>query len=392
MRALFIFILLPFLSHADFTVTSVKKIPLFLHLGLKKQDRVIKLNNKKVTSQSDFIKLLKKSKTKIKNKITVKRKKSQIFIYYTKTKNNSIRKKYYKLVSKTGRPHIDVHELSKKEAKFLLKRLSKYQRGRVTGLNAFVYKKPNFDSKKLGFLPTAVMAVLSKKIYVGPHQFGTFYKVFYSKSKKKKLIGFISEVDVTPEFTRNKKKNPEFAKAEDVVLSKTSLPQKQSKPSKKPLVQLKKDKLFFVLGPSFLLKVSHLNLIEGTSYLGLRAGIYKVLHNRLNLDVSLLSQAFINPSWLYLNLTPSYRLINRLAYSLHVGWGFCIEGDLLKDHFSSFKSEFPISFSVKTNFFKNIIWTHEVTFSPLILQPSTSKNQTSESYPFSYSTSFTYSF
>ena len=79
------------------------------------------------------------------------------------------------------------------------------QKAYITTLNSAIYEIPDFDSKKLKHLPQGKQVTISKKIfYPKDHNFGSFYKIFSSKDKKK-VVGYVSEAEVVPQFIKNDK-------------------------------------------------------------------------------------------------------------------------------------------------------------------------------------------
>ena len=74
------------------------------------------------------------------------------------------------------------------------------QRAYVIASYSIVYKQANFDSDKIHSLHKGSKVIISKKIFRPAHNFGSFYKVFLSRPKK--IVGYVSEVDLAPEFIK----------------------------------------------------------------------------------------------------------------------------------------------------------------------------------------------
>jgi hypothetical protein len=77
-----------------------------------------------------------------------------------------------------------------------------------------VYPKLSFDSDPVAYLNEGDKVKISRKKYKGLDGFGLFYKVILSNGKS----GFISDVEVIPQFTKTKftkkeKENPDFEEA-----------------------------------------------------------------------------------------------------------------------------------------------------------------------------------
>lgn len=94
---------------------------------------------------------------------------------------------------------------------------SKSQIGIVSFDQTPVYKSPDFDSVPVDYLPKDKKIKISTKVYKGPTNFGSFYKVVYYKGKKK-IVGYIADNEVVPKYKRggkDKVANPVFEKMED---------------------------------------------------------------------------------------------------------------------------------------------------------------------------------
>ena len=92
------------------------------------------------------------------------------------------------------------------------------QRAYVTQSQAIVYKAPDFDSEQAAALPRDRVIAISTKIYRPKNLFGSFYRVFVNKPYR--IRGYISEVDVIPQFKKTKKglkKNPKYAAKEKAL-------------------------------------------------------------------------------------------------------------------------------------------------------------------------------
>ncbi len=77
------------------------------------------------------------------------------------------------------------------------------QRGIVNEVNAIVYIHPDFDANQIATIPRNKIVAISTEIYRPKNLFGSFYRIFLNKPKK--IKGYISEVDVVPQYTKNKK-------------------------------------------------------------------------------------------------------------------------------------------------------------------------------------------
>lgn len=92
---------------------------------------------------------------------------------------------------------------------------------------AAVYKVPNFDAPVLGYLEQGEKVLASRKIYKGIGGLGTFYRVRTQKG----LQGFVSDIDLVPQFKGNSpqksekessilppgSENPQYEEVEDII-------------------------------------------------------------------------------------------------------------------------------------------------------------------------------
>ena len=99
-----------------------------------------------------------------------------------------------------------------------------FQRAYISRSNSFVYSKPDFDSSQFRSLSIGKLVLISRKIYLPHHSFGSFYRIFLFRPKK--LIGYISEAEVIPEFRLNQGVytiNPNYNKAKKYKTSRQTL-------------------------------------------------------------------------------------------------------------------------------------------------------------------------
>lgn len=83
--------------------------------------------------------------------------------------------------------------------------------GAVRNSGAAVYKNRSFDSDPIAYLEEGQKVKISRKKYKASDGFGLFYKIVVNK----KIKGYISDVEVVPQFTKTKyskkiKENPDF--------------------------------------------------------------------------------------------------------------------------------------------------------------------------------------
>ena len=105
------------------------------------------------------------------------------------------------------------------------------QRAVVVENQAIIYTQPDFDAEQIMKLPNNKIIAISTKIYRPKNLFGSFYRIFINKPRK--IRGYISEIDVLPQYKRAKDGyvlNKEYQQKEQVLKQvKTELIQTEKK-------------------------------------------------------------------------------------------------------------------------------------------------------------------
>ncbi len=76
------------------------------------------------------------------------------------------------------------------------------QRAVVIENQAIVYAQPNFDAKQIMQLSNNKIIAISTQVYRPKNLFGSFYRIFINKPHK--VRGYISEIDVLPQYKKTK--------------------------------------------------------------------------------------------------------------------------------------------------------------------------------------------
>lgn len=360
---------------SGYRVLHVKNSTFFRKVKLRKGDLVHSVNKQPVRSKKDFHKAVAKfSKKEKKFSLVVTRNKKKFLVSYkiqnSKKKNKILisrisqitpkgkgkfqrRKKHSRKIASVKQPksiikqkkHIEKPqkikqaplpqnkkptENNKQKAKKEKRKRSlvpkKYkshlQRAFVTSLNSFIYKRPNFDATQLYPLEVGEKILVSRKIFRPPHKFGSFYKIFLFHPKK--IVGYISEAEVTTEFLNEAGKyvlNPKYEMAEqqmkedkvlDIGLFEKKIRKKQTeKPAPK-----KKKKYYVGLSAGF----SSLSTLQYQEHIlfGSRLSGYGLLVSSLNMDFNFMASPY-TPLLLHFDVSASYPLIaskNYLVYLL----------------------------------------------------------------------------
>ena len=196
---------------------------------------------------------------------------------------------------------------------------SHLQRAYITSLNSFIYKKPNFDAKQLYPLEVGEKILISRKIFRPPHKFGSFHKILLFKPKK--IVGYISEAEVTPEFFNEEGSftpNPKYKLAEqqmkeDKVLDLSLFEKKARRTKKKKSASKKKKKYYIGLSAGFsAVPVSQYDVL-----MGLRLSGYGLLISSVNMDFNLMTSPY-TPLLLRFDISGSYPLIASNDYFIHL--------------------------------------------------------------------------
>lgn len=293
---------------------------LFKNLKLRRGDKVRRFNNRPIKSYKQFVFYLKKLKSKSKFRILVIRKNKRVHLDYLFTKGRLFSKTSYKLLKVS---HAKKPKKITKSEKLFNKYRHKLQSAYTLQVEAFIYDHPDFDAKKIHSLRPGYKIIISKKIYYPVTRFGSFYKVYIKKPRK--IVGYISEIDVIPEFKKTKGEyvaNPRFAMAEKY---KGKIGQISSRESK--LNSYKSSSFLKRTYPSFL-GISFFGEITsgGFNIEERQTGIYISSHkiSDLTLDIN---AVFSNRPSVALDIFAVYErihLINQVP--LRLGLGFRVEG------------------------------------------------------------------
>ena len=294
-----------------FSLSIIRKKKKFLIsykiIPFKTKQKIIISKVKEIKTYTASIKKKKRRKKRrlasVSNKKTSKRKTNKA----TTTPNKKTSKTKQTLVPKKYKPHL--------------------QRAYVLTLNSFVYKQPDFDSPQLYPIPVGKQILISKKIFRPRHNFGSFYKVFLFHDKK--IIGYISEAEVAPEFLKKNdeyKINPAFKLAKkqmkndkvlDIDLIDKANKQRQKKES--PKNSSKKNKNRYVgLSVGGILKYSK-NPQENV-LLGVRLSGYNLLISSLNMDFNF----NFTPSdfkFVHFDILTAYPILKSTPYYLFIMGG-----------------------------------------------------------------------
>ena len=210
-----------------YKIPHSKKPKLLEKMNLKSGDYILSIDQKRIDGQSSFYKnltlVLKKTNPfqirfqrknkkialsyqsipqgagKYKLKVLNKNSSRQIASSSSKIKTSSSNKASPKK-SPVPQSSSKVKSPSKRKSLVPEKLRDQVQRAYVNRSNSFVYSEPNFDAPKLQSLSIGKHILISRKVYLPSHGFGSFYRVFLFREKK--IIGYVSEAEVISEFTK----------------------------------------------------------------------------------------------------------------------------------------------------------------------------------------------
>ena len=214
-------------------------------------------------------------------------------------------------------------KLSKKEKKLLAKKSKYLQRAYVLQMNSQVYEKPHFDAPPAYIVPAGGKILISRKIFTPLSRFGTFYKIFIHKDRK--VVGYISEIDVVSQFERGGHKiNPRYAilrtQSDNRQGPVEKLREKKNWPvppeSSGPAVKKKRGNRF--AGLSLLVKWDGEQNIK-RFLAGVKLSGQGFLSSSLNMDMNIMSDVKLQR--FYIDLLGIYELIRGRDASLYFGGG-----------------------------------------------------------------------
>ncbi|MCY4321199.1 MAG: hypothetical protein OXC37_02170 [Bdellovibrionaceae bacterium] len=322
-------------------------------MKLKKRDTILSIEKQAVTNKKQVYKIL-SGLLKNKSNLSLKLKRdSQELIFYYKAVPYKNKKKLTlsqkELVTteplvKSANKKI-VQEEKKKKKTIVPKKYKPYmQRAYISSSNSFIYKDPDFDSIKLQTLPIGKQVLISKKIFRPSHNFGTFYKIFLFKEKK--VIGYVSEAEVIPEFKRKDKKfisNPSFKLAkkyilENKILSLDSIEEIKNESNKskssKNTSSNKRKYIGLSIGLTFPYTKAF-NLMEN-SFIGIKFSGYNLLISYLNMDINLIGS--YDRRHFYLDILATYPILNFRHYHLFAMGGIMSDLSLNENYLMHEKS------------------------------------------------------
>lgn len=261
-------------------------------------------------------------------------------------------------------PHL-FDRLSQKEKKLLAKKSKYLQRAYVLQMNSQIYEKPHFDAQPIYIVPAGGKVLISRKIFTPPSKFGTFYKVFIHKDKK--IVGYISEIDVVSQFERGNqnKINPRYAILKTRLSSgnKTGKIPSQTDKAKWPVSSdfpekaAKKKKGNRFAGLSLLVKWDGEQNIK-KFLAGVKFSGYGFLSSSLNMDMNIMSD--VEFKQFYFDLLGIYEFIRGRSASLCFGGGLGVGIDRLSQQVTP---GFAGSLGLRTVLLTGIFWQNELRIS-----------------------------
>ena len=323
-------------SKRGYQIASSDKSKLLQKIKLKSGDQVLSINQNPISNSSSFYKNLYSSIKKTKPfQIRLKRGTKKLSLGYQATplgkgkyKLQSLSKNNFrKLASiqnatpskKTTQkssgspvqnpsqnkntPNKEASNKTSQKTKSLVPEKYKpyMQRAYISRSNSFVYSQPNFDAPKLQTLTIGKLVLISRKVFLPPHSFGSFYRIFLFREKK--LIGYVSQAEVIPEFIKKNnsyRPNPNYKKAKlyktkkqilkieeiEDAIPKSKKAQIQKETQKRLLLQTKYKKYFGLsVGYSPYLNSGRTQAYEDL-FLGFKFSAYSPkIHLDFNLDL-----------------------------------------------------------------------------------------------------------
>ena len=324
----------------QFALSSAPKRSVLSRMGLKKGDVIKRLNEKPVPSRKAFLRRLGWIKPKKKFSVDLERGGRDLRFVYERGS-----KKRFRLIEKTSLGDSEkppVRKLSGKKTKsgagWKKKRKRLLQNGYVIALKTLVYDKPDFDAKQIHALPSGTKTLMSKKIVRPKHRFGSFYKIFITEPKK--IVGYISEVEVIPQFVKYGKRyfpNPRYKMAAKQIDKEGAVDLQNLLKKEKPYI----DEDSRSLPPSeqsakyryagFSAGLSNFSfsrsLLREDFHLGLKFSGYNLLISSWNMDYNL-SFSLFNPYYWHGDIMTGYAFFRGMKYHIYLLAGLQLNVDI----------------------------------------------------------------
>ena len=256
-------------------------------------------------------------------------------------------------------------KLSQKEKKLLAKKSRYLQKAYVLQMNSQIYDQPHFDAQPIYIVPAGGKILISRKIFIPPSKFGTFYKVFIHKDKK--VVGYISEIDVVSQFEKGdqNKINPRYAILRTRLKSgnKAGEIPSQTDKAKWPVSSdfqgqdAKKKKGNRFAGLSLLAKWDGEKSIKGF-LAGVKLSGYGFLSSSLNMDMNIMSD--VEFKQFYFDLLGVFELIRGKGVSLYCGGGLGVGIERISQQVTPGLAG---SFGLRTVLLTGIFWQNELRIS-----------------------------
>ena len=338
-------------------ILNVQKGSVFEELGLKKNDMILKINKTPLNNSKHFIRLFRKFRKK-NFTLTLLRKSQTLRLSYVVRQdplslNYKYKLKNSRLVGKSVVPKDILAEHSHLLQKAFI----------IQAEGSLVYDRPSFDGKQVHWIPFGEKAVVSKKILKPEREMGTFYKVFLKKPKK--IVGYISEVEVVPELIKRKSgryiTNPEYdlwklkitqgsLKIDDT--SDTLFPENEIKKSSS------KTHLNRFVGISLGSSFEPAQSFQDRLRFGLKFGVYNLQFLNINMDINVI----FNPKWEDVSFDIMGGYVFLQAGKFKAGASAGLKTDI-QFEFQDVQTDLIISLSGLLPLTRNLIWRNDVRFS-----------------------------
>lgn len=321
---------------SGYKIPSVKAGSLFKKMRLKKGDIVQSIDGKSVHSKKHIYRALAQTEKKQKKfSLFITRNKKDFLISYQlvpfKTKRRIFISDIQKIKNKakvTNKRELassNNKQISQAKKTLVPKKYKSHlQRAFVVTLNSFIYEKPDFDAPQLYPLATGEKILISKKVFRPPHNFGSFYKIFLVRPKK--IVGYVSEAEVVPEFLKNTGKyeaNPAYKLAqkqmkEDKVLDIDLIDKvNKQRQTNKQMPSKNNKKSYVGLSVGFLAHSPFITPFEKNVIVGLKFSGYNLLLSSVNMDFNFAFTPY-DFQFFHFDALAAYPLLGGHSYHLFI--------------------------------------------------------------------------
>lgn len=402
-------------KNKPYVIQAIKYSSLFHKMKFKSGDKIRSINGTALKPKDNLHQVL----------TYLLKKKKKVFIHIIRA-NKNILISYQKVIFKNSHkllikpvPFASIKKLAqrrlsnvtqstkkrplKKQIKLIPKKYKKkLQRAYVISDHSFIYKHNDFDSPKLYFLKIGKNILITKKVFRPAHNFGSFYKIFlFHPVQQKKILGYVSEAELVPEFLNNKGslvsnsiyKIVQNKKRQGLILDKDDLQKQQSKlkynyrHGLSHNSKIKTSQNTYFIGASASLIFSKLNPLDIKPLIGLKLSGYKLLIPSLITNLNFQMSPNTLKLFFHLDATIAQPIVTSKSYLIYVlggallNWKFPDLDPDLDQNYHEFGLGLLAGLSLTIPLNKNILFKLDAKGELDFIQTNDTKNSKSKIKP-----------